>query len=201
MLRLAEILLEPRPATTWTQLRQLGIDEATGVLPRANVDWRAHAPEQPWEHGPLALYQQQIEDAGFRLTVLEDNPPMDRLRLGLPANAATPFLVVEHILLRALPEDSINALPLLEAASRADPWSSQLSFVIPETLRPLEKLIQRITREETPAHLVAYLVWLDAAAFTAFAAAYDDLMKALRRHRLADQLGADPDAPAAAGAP
>src|SRR6476646_3236072 len=84
MLRLAEILLEPRPATTWTQLRQLGIDEATGVLPRANVDWRAHAPEQPWEHGPLALYKQQIEDAGFRLTVLEDNPPMDRLRLGLP---------------------------------------------------------------------------------------------------------------------
>jgi len=124
-----------------------------------------------------------------------------RLRLGLPANAATRFLVVEHILLRALPEDAINALPLLEAASRADPWSSQLSFVVPETLRPLEKLIQRVTREETPAHLVAYLVWLDAAAFTAFAAAFDDLMEALRRHRLADQLGADPDAPAAAGAP
>jgi mannonate dehydratase len=84
MLRLAEILLEPRPAATWTQLRQLGVDEATGVLPRASVDWRAHAPEQPWEQGPLALYKQQIEDAGFRLTVLEDNPPMDRLRLGLP---------------------------------------------------------------------------------------------------------------------
>jgi hypothetical protein len=124
-----------------------------------------------------------------------------RLRLGLPENAATRFLVVEHILLRALPEDAINALPLLEAASRADPWSSQLSFVIPEMLRPLEKLIQRVTREETPAHLVVYLVWLDATAFAGFAAACDDLMKALRRHRLADQLGADPDAPAAAGAP
>jgi hypothetical protein len=124
-----------------------------------------------------------------------------RLRLGLPENAATRFLVVEHILLRALPEDTINALPLLEAASRADPWSSQLSFVIPEVLRPLEKLIQRVTREETPAHLVAYLVWLDATAFAGFAAAHDDLMKALRRHRLADQLGVDPDAPAAAGAP
>ena len=124
-----------------------------------------------------------------------------RLRLGLPQDAATRFLVVEHILLRALPEDSINALPLLEAASRGDPWSSQLSFVIPEALRPLEKLIQRVTREETPAHLVAYLVWLDAPAFTAFAATYDDLMEALRRHRLVDQLGTDPDAPAAAGAP
>lgn len=124
-----------------------------------------------------------------------------RLRLGLPEDAATRFLVVEHILLRALPEDSINALPLLEAASRGDPWSSQLSFVIPETLRPLEKLIQRVTREETPAHLVAYLVWLDAAAFAAFATTYDDLMGALRRHRLVDQLGTDPDAPAATGAP
>ena len=97
MLRLAEILLEPRPATTWTQLRQLGIDEATGVLPRANVDWRAHAPEQPWEHGPLALYQQQIEDAGFRLTVLEDNPPMDRLRLGLPGRDEELATVLELI--------------------------------------------------------------------------------------------------------
>ena len=84
MLRLAEILLEPRPAPTWAQLRQLGVEEATGVLPRGFVDWRAHAPEQPWEYGPLALYRQQIEDAGLRLTVIEDNPPMDRLRLGLP---------------------------------------------------------------------------------------------------------------------
>ena len=84
MLRLAEILLEPRATDAWRQLRQLGIDEAVGVLPRGSADWRAHAPEQPWQHGPLALYKQQVEDAGFRLTVLEDNPPMDRLRLGLP---------------------------------------------------------------------------------------------------------------------
>ena len=84
MLRIAEILLEPRPTEAWAQLRQLGITEATGVLPRGSIDWRAHAPEQPWELGPLTLYKQQVEDAGFRLTVLEDNPPMDRLRLGLP---------------------------------------------------------------------------------------------------------------------
>ena len=84
MLRLAEILLEPRPAESWAQLRQVGVTEAVGVLPRSFSDWRAHAPEQPWEYGPLALYRQQVEDAGFRLSVIEDNPPMDRLRLGLP---------------------------------------------------------------------------------------------------------------------
>jgi mannonate dehydratase len=84
VLRLAEILLEPRPSPAWSQLRQIGVSEAVGVLPRAFVDWRAHAPEQPWHYGPLALYRQQVEDAGFRLTVIEDNPPMDRLRLGEP---------------------------------------------------------------------------------------------------------------------
>jgi mannonate dehydratase len=84
VLRLAEILLEPRPATSWAQLRQLGIEEAVGVLPRTFGDWRAHAPEQPWDSGPLTLYRQQVADAGFKLTVIEDNPPMDRLKLGLP---------------------------------------------------------------------------------------------------------------------
>lgn len=84
MLRLAEILLEPRPCDAWAQLRQVGVEEAVGVLPRGFVDWRAHAPEPPWAPGPLRLYRQQVEEAGFRLTVIEDNPPMDRLRLGLP---------------------------------------------------------------------------------------------------------------------
>jgi mannonate dehydratase len=84
MLRLAEILLEPRAAPSWAQLRQIGVGEAVGVLPRAFTDWRAHAPEPPWAYGPLALLRQEVEDAGLRLTAIEDNPPMDRLRLGLP---------------------------------------------------------------------------------------------------------------------
>lgn len=100
MLRVAEILLEPRPTEAWSQLRQVGVVEAVGVLPRAFADWRAHAPEQPWEYGPLALYRQQVEDAGFRLSVIEDNPPMDRLRLGLPGREQE----LEHVctLIRAM---------------------------------------------------------------------------------------------------
>ncbi len=100
MLRLAEILLEPRPCDAWAQLRQVGVDEAVGVLPRGFVDWRGDAPEQPWSYGPLALYRQQVEDAGLRLTVIEDNPPMDRLRLGLPGREEELEAVVE--LLRAM---------------------------------------------------------------------------------------------------
>ncbi len=100
MLRLAEILLEPRPTDAWAQLRQLGIAEATGVLPRGAIDWRAHAPEQPWQLGPLTLYRQVVVDAGFRLTVLEDNPPMDRLRLGLDGREEE--LETVHELLRTM---------------------------------------------------------------------------------------------------
>src|SRR5262249_6862490 len=124
-----------------------------------------------------------------------------RLRLGLSGDAATRILVVEHILLRALPEDAINAEPLLAAAVRADPWSSQLSFVVPMVLHPIEKLIARVMREETPAHLVAYLVWLEKDAFQAFATAYDDWLTALQRHWLADRLGTDPDAPTPGASP
>lgn len=84
MLRLAEILLEARSDPTWAQLRQVGVEEAVGVLPRGAVAWRRHEPEPPWAYGPLALLRQDVEDAGLRLTTIEDNPPMDRLRLGLP---------------------------------------------------------------------------------------------------------------------
>jgi mannonate dehydratase len=94
MLRLAEILLEPRPGPAWAQLRQLGVEEAVGVLPRGAVDWRGHEPEPAWAYGPLALLRQEVEDAGLRLTVIEDNPPMDRLRLGLPGREEE----LEHVL-------------------------------------------------------------------------------------------------------
>ena len=97
MLRLAEILLEPRQCDAWAQLRQLGVEEAVGVLPRGSVDWRSQAPERPWSYGPLALYRQQVEDAGLRLTVIEDNPPMDLLRLGAPGREEELEAVLELI--------------------------------------------------------------------------------------------------------
>jgi mannonate dehydratase len=100
VLRLAEILLEPRFDPAWAQLRQIGVDEAVGVLPRATTDWRGYAAEPPWAYGPLALLRQEVEDAGMRLTVLEDNPPMDRLRLGLPGREEELEAVLE--LLRAM---------------------------------------------------------------------------------------------------
>jgi hypothetical protein len=117
-----------------------------------------------------------------------------RLRLGLPADPDPRFLVVEHILLRALQEDATNDLPLLEAASRSDPFSSQLSFVFSEALHEIKPLVELVAREETPAHLVPHFHWLDPAAFSDFNEAYNDWLGALRDHRRT-ALGIPRDAP------
>jgi hypothetical protein len=38
VLRIAEILIEPRFDPAWAQLRQIGVEEAVGVLPRGYGD-------------------------------------------------------------------------------------------------------------------------------------------------------------------
>lgn len=84
MIRLAEILLERPPHPFWTVLRQVGMEHAVGILPRHAADWRETNGELPWDYVPLALYREAVNEAGFELAVIEDNPPMDRIRLGLP---------------------------------------------------------------------------------------------------------------------
>ncbi|MBV8398859.1 MAG: hypothetical protein JOZ17_08975, partial [Acetobacteraceae bacterium] len=117
-----------------------------------------------------------------------------RLKFGLTDDTAPRFFVVEHILLRAVPEDAVNALPFLAAASRADPFSLQLSFVFPAALQHLAPLVETVAREEAPAHLVAHIAWLEQEPFAAFAEAYRTWLTALRHYWLADRLGLDPDA-------
>ncbi|HET6174091.1 MAG TPA: mannonate dehydratase [Gaiellales bacterium] len=83
-IELAEILLEPRPTPFWRALRQIGVDRAVGVLPRQHADWRQSRAEAPWDYTPLRIYQQLLAEEGFSLDVIEDNPPMDAIRLGGP---------------------------------------------------------------------------------------------------------------------
>ncbi len=132
--------------------------------------------------------------AGANLLVDGDDSPLlerIRLKLGLPEAAAKRLLLVEHILLRGLPDDELAALPLLSAAARADPYSLQVSFVLDERLKARagdSESIGRVIREECPAHLIAYVRWLPAAEFDAFAVAHGLWLTALRRHRR-EQLG------------
>jgi mannonate dehydratase len=92
-MQIAEILLEPKPVAAWRQLKQIGVNHAVGVLPRGAVDWRGVHNEHPWDYAPLAVYKQMVEEAGFELAVIEDNPPLDELRLGRPGAAEE----LEHV--------------------------------------------------------------------------------------------------------
>jgi mannonate dehydratase len=84
MPHLAEILLEAQPTPDWRMLRQVGVDHAVGVLPRSLRDWRGDVADLPWDLAPLSVYKANVEAEGFTLEVIEDNPPMDAIRLGRP---------------------------------------------------------------------------------------------------------------------
>lgn len=111
------------------------------------------------------------------------------LKLGLDAAAGETFLVIEHILLRPIADDVQQELPFLEAIAGEDPFSLQLSFVFPTAVGRIEAdpdhavfrpLIERVVREETPAHLVAHIHWLVPTAFQDVADAYQTWLS-LRR--------------------
>jgi mannonate dehydratase len=83
MFRLAEFLSNPRPTPLWAMLKQVGVTEVVGVLPRQFTDWRQTPIDHPWDYTALAIYKEMIEEEGLTLTAIEDNPPMDRIRYGV----------------------------------------------------------------------------------------------------------------------
>jgi mannonate dehydratase len=82
MIQLSEILLDPYPTAYWRMWKQIGVDHAVGVLPRRARDWREDDVDRPWDYAPLRQYRDMVAAEGLELTVIEDNPPMDRIRLG-----------------------------------------------------------------------------------------------------------------------
>ena len=113
--------------------------------------------------------------SGARGTARDDLQPTDgasvsgledriRLKLGLSAELGERMLLVEHILLRPTADDQAQDVPLLAAARRQDPYSLQLSFVFPKRGRlsraTFRRFAEQTVREETPAHLTAYVQWL-----------------------------------------
>lgn len=88
MLTIAEFV-EPQQEALCRLLKQTGVNEVTSVLPRASgsVTSSTRAAvlgnEQPWDYAPLALLQRHYADLDLELRVLEDSPPMERIRLGL----------------------------------------------------------------------------------------------------------------------
>jgi mannonate dehydratase len=124
--QLAEILTEQRPSAYWRVLPQVGVDYAVGILPRAPRDWRHETGELPWELGPLSAYAERVADAGLRLVAIEDNPPMERIRLGRPGRDEE----IEHVC------TLIRSMGALEIPVLCYHWMPILSWIRTTVGRP-----------------------------------------------------------------
>ena len=109
-----------------------------------------------------------------------------RLKLGIDEDGPEQFLLVEHILLRPMQGDEGQDFPLLADVHTRDPYSLQLSFVFPKAGRLATESdsfrlhAERTVREETPAHLTPYILWLDKLPMDAFRDAYRNWLVKLR---------------------
>ncbi len=120
-----------------------------------------------------------------------------RLELGLVAELGEDLVLVEHILLRPMAGDERQEVPLLAAASCRDPYSLQLSFVLPQEPERFanpgfKHFIERTIREETPAHLTPYVHWLGPDDWTAFQSAYQEWLERRRQYG-SEKLGVTPE--------
>lgn len=82
MLELAE-MLPPRLAGTplWPLMRQAGVTRAVGTFYRPD---QLQGGEKPWDYTALLRLKNQYRDAGFALEVIEDRPPLNLAKRGLP---------------------------------------------------------------------------------------------------------------------
>ncbi|MFC1603749.1 hypothetical protein ACFL5F_01860 [Planctomycetota bacterium] len=92
-----------------------------------------------------------------------------RAKLGL-MDEEEDFFLVEHILLRPMESDKGQKIPILADPQVRDPYSLQISFVFrnwPSKFAEsgFRAFIERTVREETPAHLISTIHWLDRDAW------------------------------------
>lgn len=83
MIEIAE-LLRPDQADllSWQLVRQAGVRHAvSGGLPPVETLVRGEAP---WDYMPLLRMQQLFQAQGFELSVIEDRPPLNNAKRGLP---------------------------------------------------------------------------------------------------------------------
>ena len=82
MIKIA-IAMPPQPNLGLTLMKQCGVEYAVGGIglqPIAN----ASEDEQPWSYPSLARAKAAYEQVGLTLSVIEDRPPMEKIKLGLP---------------------------------------------------------------------------------------------------------------------
>lgn len=110
-----------------------------------------------------------------------------RFRLAPVVDLEGSMFLVEHILLRPLTPDAEHPL-FIEAVPYRDPFSLQLSLVLPDTLASHAEHVRQTARREAPAHLTLFIHWLEPTAWSHFQTEMRSWLDLRRRYR-ADELG------------
>lgn len=96
-------IVEPMPNVLWELLPQVGVTRVVGLLEDGEVgarNWLSVESQAiqgfdvsckmdrdgfyAWDYSRLEALVERYAAAGLQLAILEDNPPLDRVRLGLP---------------------------------------------------------------------------------------------------------------------
>lgn len=95
MLRLTE-LLSARPEPLWRLVKQCGVDFIAVTLDGGEQDQRmfhsvggqveqsANSARHPWSLAAISHQVDMYAEYGFTVDIIEDSPPLDSVRLGLP---------------------------------------------------------------------------------------------------------------------
>jgi mannonate dehydratase len=74
----------PRYIPFWRTVQQVGVNRVITELDRAPDGVHDNTGDHPWDLTPLARVKERYESVGLTVAGIEDWPPMDRARLGLP---------------------------------------------------------------------------------------------------------------------
>jgi len=113
--RIAEYV-EPGEEHLIRLLVQVGVTEAVSVLPWAvgaatsSTATAFAKTDDPWSAAALERHAQYFGERGLRLTVIEDSPPMEQIRLGAPGRDRELEMMLE--LVRALGSAGVDVLCL-----------------------------------------------------------------------------------------
>ncbi len=82
MIQIAEVF-HPNDRSLWTLVKQCGVKHVVGGFGLQPIEG-ADPERQPWSYMSLLRIKTAYNDAGFELAVIENRPPMERIKLGLP---------------------------------------------------------------------------------------------------------------------
>lgn len=130
MITLTE-LLSPRPDPLWKLVKQCGVDSIVALLNGGEQDQRmfqsvgarvsfdpAKGDAQPWSEASIARDQQLFAEGGFEVAAIEDTPPLDLARLGLPGRDEQ----IEHVV------DQVRAMGQLGIPVLCYNWMAKSSW-------------------------------------------------------------------------